>query len=79
MQEKILEEMGYEIHYSGGRLADVVIEGVAVECVQVRDYDFGTGEFGKAPTNRQIRERVAKFLNPEDMGNYREMAEFYNR
>jgi hypothetical protein len=68
---------GYAINYDGGRLADVEIGGVAVECVQVRDYDFATGEFGAEPTRKQIRERVAELLDPEDMDNYRELARFY--
>lgn len=54
---------GYEIHYSGGRLADVVIDGSAVECVQVRDYDFATGQFTEEePTDSEIRYRVAAFI-----------------
>jgi hypothetical protein len=54
---------GYEIHYEGGRLADVVIDGSPVECVQVRAYDFGTGKFGPEPTDSQIREKVREFLD----------------
>jgi len=80
MNEKILTtEDGYEIHYSGGRLADVYVNGVPVECVQVRDYDFATGEFGRTPSDAQIRSRVREFLSPDDMENYRELADFYNR
>ena len=53
---------GYEIVYHGGRLADVVIDGAAVECVQVRAYDFQTGEFGPEPTDAEIRGKVAAFI-----------------
>ncbi len=74
---RIQTEKGYVINYSGGRLADVEINGVAVECVQVRAYDFGTGEFGPEPTEDEIRASVAEFLNPDDMDNYRELARFY--
>ncbi len=68
---------GYVIDYSGGRLADVEINGVAVECVQVRAYDFASGTFGPEPTEDEIRAKVAEFLNPDDMDNYRELARFY--
>jgi hypothetical protein len=53
---------GYAIHYGGGRLADVVIDGSAVECVQVRDYNTRTGEFGPEPDDASIRASVAEFL-----------------
>ena len=80
MADKIIKtDQGYEIHYSGGRLADVVIDGIAVECIQVRDYDFRTGEFGRMPSDAQILKRVAAGLDPEDMPNYRELAQFYAR
>lgn len=78
--EKVLStDEGYAIGYSGGRLADVLIDGVAVECVQVRAYDFATGKFGRTPSDDQIRRRVREFLSPDDMDNYRDMAQFYNR
>lgn len=79
MPDRIIRGDTYDIHYSGGRLADVYINGVPVECVPVRDYDFGTGKFGPDPTSAQIVKRVAAFLNPEDMPNYRELADFYRR
>jgi hypothetical protein len=80
MTEKLLStDEGYSISYSGGRLADVIIDGIAVECVQVRDYNFATGKFGRMPSDAQIRARVRKFLNPSDMENYRELAAFYRR
>jgi len=54
---------GYSIKYEGGRLADVYIGSKPVECVQVRAYDFAKGEFGPEPTENEIREQVADFLN----------------
>lgn len=53
---------GYTIEYGGGRLADVVIDGSAIECVQVRDYDFATGELGPEPSAAEIRRAVADFI-----------------
>jgi hypothetical protein len=59
----VLKCDGYEIDYSGGRLADVMVNGAAVECVQVRGYDFATGEFTEPyPTAEQLAERVEVFL-----------------
>jgi len=79
MDKTLDTDQGYQIRYSGGRLADVVIDGVVVECVQVRDYDFAGGTLGRMPTDEQIRRRVAQFLRPEDMDEYRAQAAFYNR
>ena len=59
---------GYNIGYSGGRLADVLVNGHAIECVQVRDYDFATGEFGAYPSAAQIQERVREFI--EEAGGF---------
>lgn len=54
---------GYEIHYEGGRLADVVVDGRAVETVQVRGYDWETGEFTEPyPSGADIRESVSRFI-----------------
>ena len=80
MSDRIITtDQGYTISYAGGRLADVIIGGVAVECVQVRRYDFATGEFGPEPSDEEIRESVSEFLSPEDMPNYRELSDFYRR
>lgn len=75
---KITTSDGYTINYAGGRLADVIINGVAVECVQVRDYGWEHGTFGPVPTDDEIRARVREFLNPDDMTNYEELARFYH-
>ena len=66
---------GYTIHYTGGRLADVLIGGHAVEAVPVRSEDGQHGRFTEAePLEAEVCERVADWLNPEDMANYRESA-----
>lgn len=31
------------------------------------------------PSDKQIKAHVAAFLSPDDMPNYRELAQFYNR
>ena len=54
---------GYSIDYGGGRLADVIVNGYAAECVEVRGYDFATGEFTEPfPAAEVVAERVAEFL-----------------
>jgi hypothetical protein len=71
----IYTDAGYAISYHGGRLADVLINGHAVECVQVRRLIGSREGFAEPePTDDEIRERVAAFINPEDMGHYRDMA-----
>ena len=53
----------YDIDYSGGRLADVLVNGRPIECVEVRRYDFRSGEFTEAfPSADVVAERVAAFL-----------------
>lgn len=54
---------GYVVVYDGGRLADVMIAGQVVECVQVRDYDWQSGTLGKFPTNDEIRQQVQAHLD----------------
>jgi hypothetical protein len=55
---------GYDIDYSGGRLADVIVNGSPVECVEVRAYDFATGEFAEPfPSAELVAERVQGFLD----------------
>lgn len=57
---------GYAIEYNGGRLADVLVNGSAVECVQVRAYDFATGEFTEPlPSADVVAERVRGFIECE--------------
>jgi hypothetical protein len=56
-------EQGYDIDYSGGRLADVLVNGSAVECVEVRAYDWASGEFTEPfPSADVVAERVEEFL-----------------
>jgi hypothetical protein len=53
----------YDIDYSGGRLADVLLGGKPVECVEVRAYDWSSGEFLEPfPPAEIVAERVAAFL-----------------
>jgi hypothetical protein len=59
----IIRDRSYEIRYSGGRLADVYFGGEPIECVQVREYDFATGEFGPVPTRTQIKREVREFID----------------
>jgi hypothetical protein len=66
---------GYSIEYADGRTADVVINGTAVECVQVREYDWENGALGPMPTPAQVRQQVADFLADADcMADYRMAA-----
>ena len=60
---RVIHDRSYTIRYEGGRLADVEFGGHAMECVQVRDYDFASGEFGPVPTAAQIRRKVREFID----------------
>jgi hypothetical protein len=60
----IIHRDGYDIDYSGGRLADVLVNGQPVECVEVRTYDFASGEFVEPfPSADLVAERVEGFLD----------------
>jgi hypothetical protein len=59
----LIECDGYTIDYSGGRLADVLVNGSAVECVEVRAYDWGSGAFTEPfPAPDVVAERVEAFM-----------------
>lgn len=60
---RVIRDRSYTIRYEGGRLADVEFGGHAMECVQVRDYNVQTGEFGPVPTAKQIRAKVREFID----------------
>jgi hypothetical protein len=40
----------------------VIVDGSAVECVQVRPYDFAAGTFGPEPSDDEIRATVADLI-----------------
>lgn len=62
----------YDIEYDGGRLADVMIGGHAVECVEVRGYDGATGEFTEPePRASLIRDQVHELMRDQDLADYR--------
>jgi hypothetical protein len=45
----------------------VIVNGEPVECVQVRDYDFATGEFTEPfPSAEAVAERVRGSSNATD-------------
>lgn len=63
MSAMLIAGNGYQIRYSGNRLADVLVDGSAIISVQVRDYDYAKGEFGPEPDEATVEKTVREFLD----------------
>lgn len=64
----VVEQDGVELRWSGGRLADVWMptlynpEPHAVECLQQPGWDTATFSFVRAPTRRELKVILSRWL-----------------
>ena len=53
----------YSLTYDGGRLADIMLDGEAVDAIQVADYDWEKGSVTSEPTKADVQKALDEWVS----------------